>query len=77
MGSEDKLEFFFNGILVQVEHVLTMANLKLKPSLFTPRPTIIPQTTRPEKKKKKNNVFEGHVYNTSHQICRFCHLLIS
>ena len=23
-----------------MEHVLTMANLKLKPSLFTPRPTV-------------------------------------
>ena len=24
----------------QVEHVLTMTNLKLKPSLFTPRPSV-------------------------------------
>ena len=24
----------------QVEHILTMANLKLKPSLFTPRPNV-------------------------------------
>ena len=33
VGSKDTLRIFFKG---QVEHVLTMANLKLKPSLFTP-----------------------------------------
>ena len=39
MGSEDQLQFFFLRAFLfrrgQVEHVLTMANLKLKPSLFT------------------------------------------
>ena len=41
MGSEDQLQFFLKGYIIlfwrgQVEHVLTMVNLKLKPSLFTP-----------------------------------------
>ena len=43
MGSEDPLQISFKGHLFkrgQVEHVLTMANLKLKPSLFMPRPII-------------------------------------
>ena len=43
VGSEDQLQFFLKGIFVQegqVEHVLTMANLKLKLSLFTPHPTV-------------------------------------
>ena len=44
MGSEDTLKIFFfflKGIMSkrgQGEHVLTMANLKLKPSLFIPPP---------------------------------------
>ena len=43
MGSEDTLKIFWKDMFVQkgqVEHVLTMANLKLKPSLFTPRPNV-------------------------------------
>ena len=43
MGSEDQSSSnFFKGYLFrrgQVEHVLIMASLKLKPSLFTPLPT--------------------------------------
>ena len=43
MGSEDQLQFFFKRAYLlgrgQVEHVLTMAKLKLNPSLFTPHPT--------------------------------------
>ena len=43
VGSENPLQNFFKGNIIlfkggQVEHVLTMANLKLKPVLFTPRP---------------------------------------
>ena len=41
VGSEDQLQNLLKGIFVQggqVEHILTMANLKLKPSLFMPRP---------------------------------------
>ena len=38
LGSEDPLQIFSNGAYLfkrgQVEHILTMANLKLKPSLF-------------------------------------------
>ena len=42
-GSEDTLKIFKRAYLFkrgQAEHVLTMANSKLKPSLFTPRPNI-------------------------------------
>ena len=42
MGSEDLLQFFFQRAYLfkmgQVEHILTIANLKLKPSLFMPHP---------------------------------------
>ena len=41
VGSEDALQFFLKGIFVQEgssEHILTMVNLKLKSSLFTPCP---------------------------------------
>ena len=41
-GLKTHFKIFLKGISVQegqVEHVLTMANLKLKPSLFMPRPT--------------------------------------
>ena len=42
VGSEDLLLKFFERAYLfkrgQVEHVLTMANFKLKPSLFTPCP---------------------------------------
>ena len=43
MGSKDQLYFFFfkGHICSGVEHVLTMINLKLKPSLFTPRLIIV------------------------------------
>ena len=40
-GLKTHLKFFLMGILFkrgQVEHILTMANLKLKPSLFMPCP---------------------------------------
>ena len=47
MGSEDPLHFFFFFFFrahlfkrIEVEHVLTMANLKLKPSIFALRQTI-------------------------------------
>ena len=39
MGSDDPLDFFERAYLFrrgQVEHILTVANLKLKSSLFTP-----------------------------------------
>ena len=42
VGSEDPLQIFERVYLFkrgQVEHILTMANLQLKPSPFTPRPT--------------------------------------
>ena len=43
VGSEDTFQFFFKEENLfkrgQVEHVLTMANLKIKPSLSTPRPS--------------------------------------
>ena len=43
MGSKDTHKIFLKDMFVQkgqVGHVLTMANLKLKPSLFTPRPNV-------------------------------------
>ena len=44
VGSEDPLQFFFSQRAYlfkrgQVEHILTIANLKLKPTLFMPRPS--------------------------------------
>ena len=43
VGSEDQLQIFLRAYLFrrgQMEHVLIMASLKLKPSLFTPRPSV-------------------------------------
>ena len=44
MGSEDPLQnIFLRAYLFKrgkVEHILTVVNLKLKPSLFIPRPTV-------------------------------------
>ena len=43
MGPEDPLQFFERAYLFKrgkVEHILTMANLKLNPTPFMPRPNI-------------------------------------